>query len=57
MSTNSLVILICGLVAMVVLVFLILFIGSRRKTRRAGNTHTTPAPTTTERTTRHREES
>lgn len=57
MSTNSLVILICGLVAMVVLVFLILFIGSRRKTQRAGNTHTTPAPTTTERTTRHREES
>lgn len=60
MSSNSLVILICGVVAMIVLVVLIVFLGSRKKARRAGTSHTTqPGATrpTTDRTSRPREES
>lgn len=56
MSSNSLIILICGVVAVLVVIVLILFIGSRRKATRAGTSHTTPSSAVDSRATRTTEE-
>lgn len=58
MDSTSVIILICGVVALLLVIGVILFVGSRRKASRAGTSHTTPAtgrPTSPERT--HRDHS